>query len=437
VLARGKLPWSELFQPAIAAAEGGFALSPRLQSQLARDTFLPRDAAARSIFYEGGKAKPAGASIVNRQYAETLRAIANKGVDAFYRGEIARDIVRAVRSNAKPGDLTEADLEGYRALEREPLCGPYREWRVCSMAPPSAGGVAVLQILGILERTNFARAPPLSVDALHLFSEAGRLAYADRAKYLGDPAFKNVPVGRLLDPKYLDARARLIGERSMRTASPGDTEALGTSHISIVDAQGNVASMTTTIEATFGSRIMVRGFLLNNELTDFDFVPGSANEVAPGKRPRSSMAPTIVFDSQGAVRLAVGSLDVGEGPKWRAGGVLIQYVPEDDSGEQAVEAWTRTQALFETVGEDELLDLQLSSNHLLWRLFHEDGVRVFGSKPLRAFCRCSQQRIEGVLRSFGPEERADMVEPDGKIHVTCEYCSRVYAIEPAALEAMA
>jgi len=303
----GRLPWSELFQPAIAAAEGGFALSPRLQAQLDRDTFLPRDAGARSVFYEDGKARPAGARIVNRQYAETLRAIAKEGADAFYRGEIARDIVRAVRSNAKPGDLTEADLEGYRPLEREPLCGPYREWRVCSMAPPSAGGVAVLQILGILERTNFARAPPLSVDAVHLFSEAGRLAYADRAKYLGDPAFKNVPVGRLLDSKYLDARAKLIGERSMRTASPGDTEAVGTSHISIVDAQGNVASMTTTIEATFGSRIMVRGFLLNNELTDFDFVPGSANEVAPGKRPRSSMAPTIVFDPQGRVRLAVGS----------------------------------------------------------------------------------------------------------------------------------
>ncbi|HEY1287257.1 MAG TPA: gamma-glutamyltransferase [Burkholderiales bacterium] len=303
----GKLPWGELFQPAIAAAEGGFALSPRLQRQLDRDTFLPRDVMARSIFYEDGKAKPVGASIVNRQYAETLRAIAKQGADAFYRGEIARDIVHAVRSNAKPGDLTEQDLASYRALEREPLCGPYREWRVCSMAPPSAGGVAVLQMLGILQRTNFARAPPLSVDAVHLFSEAGRLAYADRAKYLGDPAFKNVPVGRLLDPKYLDARAKLIGERSMRTALPGDTEAVGTSHISIVDAQGNVASMTTTIEATFGSRIMVRGFLLNNELTDFDFVPGSANEVAPGKRPRSSMAPTIVFDSQGAVRLAVGS----------------------------------------------------------------------------------------------------------------------------------
>ena len=303
----GKLPWSELFQPAIAAAEGGFALSPRLHAQLDRDTFLPGDAAARSIFYEGARAKPAGASIVNRQYAETLRAIANKGADAFYRGEIARDIVRAVRSNAKPGDLTEADLEGYRALEREPLCGPYREWRVCSMAPPSAGGVAVLQILGILERTNFARAPPLSVEAVHLFSEAGRLAYADRAKYLGDPAFVSVPTRTLIAPSYLEKRALLIGERSMRTAFPGDTEAVGTSHISIVDAQGNVASMTTTIEATFGSRIMVRGFLLNNELTDFDFVPGSANEVAPGKRPRSSMAPTIVFDRQGAVRLAVGS----------------------------------------------------------------------------------------------------------------------------------
>jgi len=303
----GRLPWSELFQPAIAAAEGGFALSPRLQAQLDRDTFLPGDAGARSIFYEGGKAKAVGASIVNRQYAETLRTIATKGVDAFYRGEIARDIVRAVRSHAKPGDLTEADLEGYRALEREPLCGPYREWRVCSMAPPSAGGVAVLQILGILERTNFARAPPLSVDAVHLFSEAGRLAYADRAKYLGDPDFVSVPTGKLLEKEYLNRRAKLIGERSMRSAFPGDTEAVGTSHISIVDAQGNVASMTTTIEATFGSRIMVRGFLLNNELTDFDFVPGSANEVAPGKRPRSSMAPTIVFDPQGAVRLAVGS----------------------------------------------------------------------------------------------------------------------------------
>jgi gamma-glutamyltranspeptidase/glutathione hydrolase len=179
------------------------------------------------------------------------------------------------------------------------------------MAPPSAGGLAVLQILGLLERTRFARAPPHSVEAVHLFSEAGRLAYADRAKYLGDPAFNEIPVGRLLSGDYLDSRARLIGERSMRIALPGDTEAPGTSHLSIVDAEGNVVSMTTTIEATFGSRIMVRGFLLNNELTDFDFTPGTANAVAPGKRPRSSMAPTIVFATEGEMRgrvqLAVGS----------------------------------------------------------------------------------------------------------------------------------
>jgi len=303
----GKLPWGELFEPAIVAAEEGFALSPRLRAQLEREPYLASDAEARAIFYRDGKAKPVGQRIVNRAYAETLRLIAAGGADAFYRGEIARDIVRAVRSHAKPGDLAEQDLAGYRALEREPLCGPYRQWRVCSMGPPSAGGVAVLQILGILERTAFARAPPQSVAAVHLFSESGRLAYADRAKYLGDPAFRDIPVQALLAPTYLDARARLIGERSMRIAVPGDTEAAGTSHLTIVDAEGNVASMTTTIEATFGSRIMVRGFLLNNELTDFDFVPGSANEIAPGKRPRSSMAPTIVFATDGSVRLAVGS----------------------------------------------------------------------------------------------------------------------------------
>jgi len=303
----GRLAWNELFAPAIAAAEQGFPLSPRLHAQLEREPFLPKDAEARSIFYENGKAKPVGARIVNPGYASTLRLIAAHGVEPFYKGQIAQDIVRAVRSNAKPGDLTEQDLAGYRALEREPLCGPYREWRVCSMPPPSAGGVAVLQMLGILERTTFARAPPLSADAVHLFSEAGRLAYADRAKYLGDPAFASIPTKALLDPGYLEKRAKLIGERSMRIAIPGDTEAAGTSHISIVDAQGNVASMTTTIEATFGSRIMVRGFLLNNELTDFDFTPGGPNQVAPGKRPRSSMAPTIVFAPDGTVRLAVGS----------------------------------------------------------------------------------------------------------------------------------
>ena len=303
----GRLPWSGLFQPAIDAAEQGFALSPRLRAQLEREPHLREDPFARKLFYEGNRVRPPGARILNSEYGKTLRLVAAQGADAFYTGQIARDIVRAVRSHARPGDLTGEDLAGYRALEREPLCGPYRQWRVCSMGPPSSGGVAVLQILGLLERTPFARAPPHSADAVHLFSEAGRLAYADRARYLGDPDFVSVPVKRLLDDSYLKNRAGRIGERSMRLALPGDTEAAGTSHFSIVDAEGNVASMTTTIEATFGSRIMVRGFLLNNQLTDFDFTPGGPNEIAPGKRPRSSMAPTIVFSPDGRVRLAVGS----------------------------------------------------------------------------------------------------------------------------------
>jgi gamma-glutamyltranspeptidase/glutathione hydrolase len=183
------------------------------------------------------------------------------------------------------------------------------------MGPPSSGGVALLQILGILERTPFARAEPQSAAALHFFAEAGKLAYADRARYLGDPDFVKVPVRGLLSPQYLDRRARLVSEKAMALAPPGDAES-GTSHFSIVDARGDIVSMTSTIEAAFGSRIMVRGFLLNNQLTDFDFVPGGANAVAPGKRPRSSMAPTIVFKGE-EPRLALGS---------PGGSMIINYV---------------------------------------------------------------------------------------------------------------
>jgi gamma-glutamyltranspeptidase/glutathione hydrolase len=299
----GRMPWESLFLPAIRLAGEGFPLSPRLHTAVERDPYLREDPAARRIYY----GKRPGERIVNSEYAETLRAVARGGTQLFYEGDIARDIVLTVRAHAKPGDLTEQDLSAYRAVEREPLCGPYREWRVCSMGPPSSGGVAILQILGLLERVPFARAPPESALAVHYFAEAGRLAYADRARYLGDPDFVPVPIARLLGPAYLDRRAALIGERSARLATPGDTEAPGTSHFSIVDAEGNVVSMTTTIEATFGSRVMVRGFLLNNELTDFDFLPGGANEVRAGKRPRSSMSPTIVFSSAGDVRLVVGS----------------------------------------------------------------------------------------------------------------------------------
>jgi gamma-glutamyltranspeptidase/glutathione hydrolase len=298
----GRLPWAELFQPAIDAAEQGFPLSPRLHAVLQEETFLRDDPAARRTYY--GRA--IGERIVNPEYAATLRALATRGADAMYEGAIAADIARAVRSHVKPGDLTAADIGAYKAFEREPLCGSYRVWRICSMGPPSSGGVGVLQILGMLERTKFAEAPAQSAQAVHYFSEAGRLAYADSARYLGDPAFVPVPIARLLSARYLDGRAKLITERSMRRALPGDMES-GTSHFSIVEANGDAVAMTTTIESGFGSRIMVRGFLLNNELTDFDFTPGGPNEVRGGKRPRSSMAPTMVFDRQGELQLMIGS----------------------------------------------------------------------------------------------------------------------------------
>jgi gamma-glutamyltranspeptidase/glutathione hydrolase len=313
----GKLLWAELLQYAIVAAEKGFPMSPRLHAQLERDEFLRDDPQARRIFYDAaGRPKPAGARIVNPQYAATLRSLSLEGVEAFYRGPMAADIVRAVRSHARPGDMTEADLAGYRAIERDALCGTYRLWVVCSMAPPSSGGVALLQILGVLERKGFARAAPQSEAALHLFAEASRLAFADRAKYLGDADFVPVPLSRLLDSNYLNQRSRLITDRALQIAPSGSFES-GTSHIVIADAEGNVVSMTTTIESIFGSRIMVRGFLLNNELTDFDFLPENPNSVGPGKRPRSSMTPAIVFGPDGGVRLAAGSA---------GGSFIINYV---------------------------------------------------------------------------------------------------------------
>ena len=319
----GRLPWARLFEPAIRLAEHGFPVSPRLYRLLERDRFLRKDADARALYYRAdGHALEAGTRLVNRAYAATLRSIAERGADALYSGPIADDIVRAVR--ARGGDLAPGDLGGYTALERDPVCGPYRGVRICGMGPPSSGGVTLLELLGILQRTDFRRAPPLSVEAVHLFSEASRLAYADRARYIADPAFVRVPVRGLLDLAYLDRRARLIGEHSMGVARPGhpalaplaadvpDTEHHGTSHVSIVDREGDAVAMTTTIENAFGSRIMVRGFLLNNELTDFSFRPQArglpaANRVEAGKRPRSTMAPTMVFDRDGRLRMLLGS----------------------------------------------------------------------------------------------------------------------------------
>ncbi len=323
----GKLPWASLFEPAIRLAEAGFPMSARLHALVAADRYLAQDEDARRYFYGGdGKARPAGAILRNPELARVLRAVAARGVDAFYRGEVARAIVAKVRAHPRsPGDIAAEDLSGYAATERAPLCGPYRKWRVCGVPPPSSGGFALLQMLAILERTGIERTRPGSVEAVHLFSEAGRLAYADRDTYVADPVYVPVPLGPLLDPGYLAARARLVDPaRSMGRASAGappGVPALGTgealelpstTHVSVVDGNGDAVAVTASIESAFGNRQMVRGFMLNNELTDFSWQlqpdgRAVANRVEPGKRPRSSMAPTLVFDAEGRLVLAIGS----------------------------------------------------------------------------------------------------------------------------------
>lgn len=326
----GRLPWATLFAPGIALAERGFPVSARLHAFLARDRALPHNPAARRLYYlPDGQPLPAGALLKNPDYAATLRLLARHGDAPFYRGAVARDIVAAVRAAPdSPGDLTRADLARYRPLERQPLCRRYRGLRVCGMPPPSSGTVAVLQMLALLAPYPVAAQGPLAADNVHRFAEAGRLAYADRARYLADPAFVPVPLAGLLDPDYLATRRALIDPvHSMGQAAAGvppgavvhagaaaDLEAACTSQIVIVDRYGGAVTMTTTIEDTFGSRILVpgRGYLLNNQLTDFSFAPldagqPAANRVQPGKRPRSSMAPLMLFDPAGRLWAALGS----------------------------------------------------------------------------------------------------------------------------------
>ncbi len=323
----GRLPWAVLFEPAIRLAEGGFPISRRLHSLLAQVRIRAPDSPARRHFYgEDGYPKPVGSVLRNPDLAATLRVIAASGAEAFYRGDAARDIAMATRATINPGRLSEQDLAGYRAREREPLCGAYRLWRICGMPPPSSGGTTVLEILGMLERHPLARMPR-TIQAVHLIAEAGRLAYADRDRYLADPDFFEVPVQGLLDRRYLAERAALISPaRSLGRAVPGEPararaaqladdaapELAATSHLSIVDALGNAVSMSTSIEFAFGSQIMVRGFLLNNQMTDFSFLPERdgrpvANRIEPGKRPRSAMSPTMVFDRHGRLLMVLGS----------------------------------------------------------------------------------------------------------------------------------
>jgi len=334
----GKLPWKALFEPAIALAEKGFPVSPRFNKLAGDDKGLADEPAARAYFFNAdGTPRPVGSTIRNPAFAATLRAIAAGGADAFYSGDIAREMVAAVRGHANAGTLSLEDLAAYRVRDVEPLCGTYRTSRLCGMPPSSSGGIAVLQILGALERFDMAAVRPNSAQAVHLVSEAERLAFADRGRYVADDRFVDVPVAGLVDRKYIAARSGEIApEKSMgvakagtpaglRTAMADDPvdEVMGTTHISIVDREGNAVSMTTTIESFFGSRVMVRGFLLNNELTDFNFLPvegglAIANAVAPGKRPRSSMGPFLVFDDRtGALDMTIGS---------PGGSLIIGYV---------------------------------------------------------------------------------------------------------------
>ncbi|MAN77589.1 MAG: gamma-glutamyltransferase [Rhizobiales bacterium] len=317
----GTMDWAELLQPAIDTAENGFTVTQRMADSVAGATGLDTFVEASEYFFPGGEPIAEGSTLTNQAYADTLKLYAEEGAAPFYTGEIAEDIVAALNTNINPGILTMEDMAAYEVIKRDPVCMDYRGYEVCGMGPPSSGALTVGQILGVLEPFDIA-AMEDGVAFRHLFAEASKLAFADRGLYLGDSDFVDIPEG-YLDDAYLAERSALIDpDASMGTASPGVPpgwdEALlasdierpraGTSHFVIVDAEGNAISATTTIESGFGSRVMTRGFLLNNELTDFSFAPEAdgapiANRVEPGKRPRSSMAPTIVFENDAPVLL--------------------------------------------------------------------------------------------------------------------------------------
>lgn len=357
----GSKTWRELFDPAVRIADDGFEISPRLAGAIADEAKnFANDADLRAYFLEpDGAPKKAGVKLTNPAYAKTLGAIASEGAKAFYTGPIAEAIVASVRDTTggrTAGTMTVQDLEQYAVKTREAVCTPYRDRELCGMPAPSSGGITVAQALGILNSFDLSKLGPDAVhggdpgpdggiptaEAIHLISEAERLAYADRDKYIADPDFIPLPGGSpaaLVDPAYLEGRAKLIDRnKTMGTAKPGEfatatpgvttTPEHGTSHITVLDKAGNVASMTTTIESAFGSYHMVDGFLLNNQLTDFSAEPADsaglpvANRVQPNKRPRSSMSPTILFGrgADGARGDAIGALGSP------GGAVIIQYV---------------------------------------------------------------------------------------------------------------
>ena len=327
----GKLPWKTLFQPAIRLARDGFEMSKRLNFALARgddegSSLAGLTAAGRALFF-GADAKPlpVGTTIRNPALSDFLKQLAERGPDSFYVGPNSRTIVATVNGSPhNPSPMTVGDVAAYDAKERPPVCGSYRGYRICGMGPPSSGATTVFAILKQLERFDLGALGSRNPTSWHLIAESMRLAYADRDKYLGDSDFVSVPVAGLTDPAYLARRSALISpDRTLALVSAGlpaavpspcavTTPERGTSHFVAVDRWGHVASETSTIESAFGSGLIVNGYFLNNELTDFSFRPEVdgcpvANRVEGGKRPRSSMSPTIVYGPDGKVRLAVGA----------------------------------------------------------------------------------------------------------------------------------
>jgi len=326
----GRLDWETLFAPAIELAEAGFKISPRLHYLLQRDRFLRKNSAPRALYYQKQadgthKAKPIGTVLRNPAYAATLKQFAKQGAAAFYTGKIGAQLV--AETSRQGGLLSAQDMRHYQAKQRPPLCLPYRTYKICSIGPPSSGGIALLQILGMLSAFDMASFAPNSVAGVHMISEASRLAFADRDLYVGDSDFVSVPIDNLLDMAYLRRRAALIKPaRALPQLAPGqftDKPASSrapnhsiarpsTTHFVVRDKDGNGVSMTSSIEAAFGSRFMAGGMMLNNQLTDFSFLPEKngkavANAIAPYKRPRSSMTPVMIFDEQGRLFALLGS----------------------------------------------------------------------------------------------------------------------------------
>lgn len=404
----GKANWSSLFEDAIELAENGFAVSQRLATSVAEDAErLSRFKTTAAYFLPGGKPIAEGTVLKNPDYAQTLAKIAQGGASAFYEGSIAADIVRTVRNApGNPGVLSLADFRNYRIKERPAVCVVYRAHDVCGMGPPSSGGLSVGQILKLVEPYDIASMGPSSPDAWRIIGDASRLAFADRGRYMADSDFVPVPTSGLIDSDYLAMRSKLLaGDAALEKVEPGlppfdhallwaDDEAIelpSTSHIAIVDRYGNALSMTTTIENGFGSRLMVRGFLLNNEMTDFSFrthkngVP-IANRVEPGKRPRSSMSPTIVLKDEKPV-LVVGS---------PGGSRIINYV---------------AQTIINHLAWDMNVQAAVSAPHLVNRFGTFDLEKGTGAVELEAALQA--MGYETLVRDLNSGLHAIAIGPDG------------------------